>query len=430
MAPVSSHHPVHLHTLLLILALLNKASAFNLYPFVDSTALAKALNISVGCVVALNDTVACDNDLFQWTVTVDDHWWEIDNLTGLCTPGCTDSAQVWNTDVTLACLDDDLVVQGSLVPAATVAGRFWDGLQVACLQSTSSDWCLFESQSWVGSDVVRPDCTVVVDDPSCSDPANVTAENGRLSSLYPDEMLCSDCFIKLFGLRLSSDYLPDSDHSDYLVAQFQDIQDVCSTSVGAISTRAFGGFAPAFPTVVSNVTSTTDASTSTGSSTSTSAIATTTTSSLPIATPTPTQTGMVPSCDSFYLVGAGDDCFDIAANHSITLEDFYTWNTDVTDNCTAGLWSGYYYCVGIELDPGLLTSSDCQTVDFSYGVSSKDPVVACQQMSQLWNLTTGDLKFYTGGSEDCYSETNICMPAPCRLVQVDTGATWYASTHL
>lgn len=412
------------HVTLLLLGYVCHISAFNLYPFVDSKALAKALNISVGCVVALNDTVDCDNDLFQWTVTVDDHWWETDNLTTLCTSGCTASAQAWNTDVASACTNDDLVVQGSLVPAATVAGRFWDGLQIACLQSSSSDWCLYESQSWVGSDVVRPDCAVVVDDPSCSDPANVTAENGRLANLYSDELLCSDCFIKLFDLRLASDYLPDSDYSDYLVAQLQDIQDVCSTSVGAISTRAFGGFAPAFPTVVSNATTTTDITT--GSSVLTSTATTSTTSSVAIATPTPIQTGMISSCDEFYLVGAGDDCFDIANNYSITLEDFYTWNKDVTDNCTAGLWSGYYYCVGIGLDPGLLTSSDCQTVDFSYGVSTKDPVQACQQMSQLWNVTTGDLKFYTGGSVDCYSEETICMPAPCKLVQVGTGATWYA----
>lgn len=407
----------------LLALLVDSTFAFNLYPFVDSTALAQALNISTGCVSALNDTVACDNDLFQWTVTVDDHWWETDNLTTLCTAGCTASAQTWNTDVTLACVDDDLVVQGSLVPAATVAGRFWDGLQVACLQSTSNGWCQAESQTWVGSDVVRPDCSVEVDDPSCLDPANVTAENSRLSNLYSDELLCSDCFVKLFSLRLSSDYLPDSDHSDYLVAQFQDIQDVCSTSVGAISTRAFGGFAPAFPTVTSNVTSTTDTATLTAATTTAA-----TTTSVPIATPTPTQTGMISSCDSFYLVGAGDDCFDIAVNHSISLEDFYTWNSDVTDDCAAGLWAGYYYCVGIEIDPSLLTSSDCQVVDFSYGVSSKDATTACQQVSQLWNLTTGDVQYYTGGSEDCYSDTPICMPAPCHLVQVGTGESWYAAT--
>lgn len=410
---------------LLLLGCVCHISAFNLYPFVDSTALAKGLNVSVDCVVALNETVNCDDDLFQWTVTVDDHWWETDNLTTLCTPGCTASAQAWNTDVTSACANDDLVVQGSLVPAATVAGRFWDGLQVACLQSSSSDWCLYESQSWVGSDVVRPDCTVVVDDPSCSDPANVTADNARLANLYSDELLCSDCFIRLFDLRLASDYLPDSDYSEYLVAQFQDIQDVCSTSVGAISTRAFGGFAPAFPTVVSAVTTTTIGIPSGSSSVLTSTATTSTTSSTSIvATPTPTQTGMISSCDDFYLVGAGDGCFDIASNYSITLEDFYAWNKDVTDDCSAGLWPDYYYCVGIELDPGLLTSSDCQTVDFSYGVSTKDPVQACQQMAQLWNVTTGDLKFYTGGSVDCYSDETICMPAPCQLVQVGIGASW------
>lgn len=82
-----------------------------------------------------NSTLPCDNSLFQWTVTVDDHWWSEDNLTTLCTADCSTSAQDWEMDVALACVEDDLTVLGKLVPAYTVAGRFVDGLGIACLQS-------------------------------------------------------------------------------------------------------------------------------------------------------------------------------------------------------------------------------------------------------------------------------------------------------
>lgn len=49
------------------------AHAFSLYPTINADALAKALGISSDCLSALNETVACDDSLFSWTVTVDDH---------------------------------------------------------------------------------------------------------------------------------------------------------------------------------------------------------------------------------------------------------------------------------------------------------------------------------------------------------------------
>lgn len=45
------------------------------------------------------------------------------------------------------------------------------------------------------------------------------------------QQLCSPCFISIFWWRINSPFLPDSDHSDYLVSQFQDIQDVCNITM-------------------------------------------------------------------------------------------------------------------------------------------------------------------------------------------------------
>lgn len=48
---------------------------------------------------------------------------------------------------------------------------------------------MVESQNWVGSDIVRPDCTTTPDDPSCSDPIAVSPDNQRLANLYDDDVV-------------------------------------------------------------------------------------------------------------------------------------------------------------------------------------------------------------------------------------------------
>jgi len=77
-----------------------------------------------------------------------------------------------------------------------------------------------------------------------------------------------------------------------------------------------------------------------------------------IATPTPTQAGMISTCNKFYLVVSGDGCYNIAAQNSITLNDFYAWNPAV--NQCAALWPGYYVCVGI-IAPATTTAAPTTT---------------------------------------------------------------------
>lgn len=301
------------------------------------------------------------------------------------------------------------------MPAASVAGRFAEGVGIACLQSSAEDWCMIESQNWVGSDIVRPDCTTDPVDPSCTGTSDTTNDQARIANLYSDTMLCSDCFIKMFQSRLSSDYLPDDDYSDYLVEQLQDIQDVCSKTIGAISTRYWAGYLDAtIGSTTGNGTISATATTLSGTSLTT--VTTTTT----VVTPTPTQTGMALNCDSFYKAVTGDSCFSIAENTSIPLTDFETWNPAVGSNCTT-LFAGYYYCIGITLDDA---SSACQMVDFSYGVTTKNPTGACNQMSQLWNVTTGDFLVYTD-DPGCYSDTPLCLPRPCASARIYNSSTWY-----
>ncbi|KAE8341837.1 hypothetical protein BDV24DRAFT_163060 [Aspergillus arachidicola] len=65
-----------------------------------------------------------------------------------------------------------------------------------------------------------------------------------------------------------------------------------------------------------------------------------------VSAPTPTQAGMTGSCGSFYYVKTDDGCWDIAHNYSIELQDFYSWNPAVWDNCQ-GLQANVYVSVGL-----------------------------------------------------------------------------------
>lgn len=82
-----------------------------------------------------NTTLPCDNYLFGWTVNVDDYFWSEQNVTTLCISECASAAQEWEQNVAVACVSDNIVSYGTLIPAFSVAGRFVDGYSIACLQS-------------------------------------------------------------------------------------------------------------------------------------------------------------------------------------------------------------------------------------------------------------------------------------------------------
>jgi LysM repeat protein len=72
--------------------------------------------------------------------------------------------------------------------------------------------------------------------------------------------------------------------------------------------------------------------------------ATTTTGA--VETPTPTQAGMLSSCKSFYYVQSGDGCYDIAAENGVTLDNLYSSNPALNEDCSGGmniLHVGYTY---------------------------------------------------------------------------------------
>ncbi|KAL1957768.1 hypothetical protein VTO42DRAFT_5486 [Malbranchea cinnamomea] len=63
----------------------------------------------------------------------------------------------------------------------------------------------------------------------------------------------------------------------------------------------------------------------------------------------PTMPNIAENCNAFHTVqeGGEESCWSIAQEYSITLDQFYEWNPDVSDDCAENFWVGYSYCVGV-----------------------------------------------------------------------------------
>jgi hypothetical protein len=110
-----------------------------------------------------------------------------------------------NTDLTLDVGINGTITNSTFLDNSTTASAASENL-VSRQTSSVSQYCLVQSYDWVGSDIIRPDCT----DPAnsnasqCLDPTDVPPENERLANLYPDDLLCSQCFLNMFYLRIAS----------------------------------------------------------------------------------------------------------------------------------------------------------------------------------------------------------------------------------
>lgn len=135
---------------------------------------------------------------------------------------------------------DSATLEGELDPVP-IEMQHVNSSNVSPRQTTDASgtgYCLIDSYSWIGSDIIRPDCSSDTStDPQCLDPTDVPEENQRIANLYPDDLLCSECFIKMFYLRVASPYLPVLDHSDYLIDQYLDIVDVCDAKMPELFVR-------------------------------------------------------------------------------------------------------------------------------------------------------------------------------------------------
>ncbi|RDW92950.1 LysM peptidoglycan-binding domain-containing protein [Aspergillus mulundensis] len=109
------------------------------------------------------------------------------------------------------------------------------------------------------------------------------------------------------------------------------------TDSGLVTTRT---------SVPSSGTSATSVSATASVSTTATATATTTTTSE--GPPGPTQSGIPDNCNKWHLVTSSEEnCSSVAAEYNISLEQFYSWNPAVSEDCVDGFWKDEAYCVGI-----------------------------------------------------------------------------------
>jgi hypothetical protein len=156
--------------------------------------------------------------------------------------------------------------------------------------------------------------------------------------------------------RVTSVFLADSDHSDYLIDQLQDIQDVCSTQLPEVTIRNLPPYAPA--PITTQATATTSApptsSTCAGQTVSSGSSCNSLSTTYGVATgDLQTLTGNVtcqittavclPAACILQLVTSSQTCDSIAASLNITTVQFLSWNRNVIGLCDS-LTAGQYIC--------------------------------------------------------------------------------------
>ncbi|GKT66394.1 LysM domain-containing protein [Colletotrichum tofieldiae] len=315
---------------------------FQLYPLVPTQPMAEMLGISENCVKAL----------------------------------LRDQRPTWTETVASACNEDWLVVGDRAVPAETLSLRFAEGLEMACLRYTSSKWCLPASYNWIGSAVVQVDCAANPTDPWCINPANVSAENSRISTLYNDDLLCSECFLNMLYRRVTSEFLPDTDHSDYLVGEFQDIQSVCQTSIGPLATRAV----PLYPYATE-------------------------------LNETAPEPPVIPSTGAPILGDDGSPWDPEEDTSDPGIDEEIPDGEEDPDEAEPEPEPA---------EPVVPTNCTARAVDARY--ASLDGIEACNELAEEYGVATGQLMYATS-TEDCYSYDFVRVPEACELLRVNAGHT-------
>ncbi|KAL5315967.1 hypothetical protein ACEPPN_016841 [Leptodophora sp. 'Broadleaf-Isolate-01'] len=403
-----------------------------MFPVIGSAGLATNLGWTEDCVVAMNATLGCDSTLYRMAGQLDMYYWSEDNLTALCTESCLSDSSSWVGNVGDACVGQTYNVGGKLAPVDTVALRYVEGVTMACLlsndlpinytsnstindqsltndflgdsnttvqrNSTTGDplfdpndvapssndtvttvlnitdpayyvpgptWCYLKSQDWVGVDVDEPDCVANPSNPFCTDASAMT----RMANLYYDTTLCSPCFLTIMWYRINSLFLPDTEYSDYLISQFQDIQDICQMQMPETVIRALPDYALApnttylppgtdpadnstAPSSSSGKCSSQTISASSAGCASLSQLYGVTTGDLQAATGSDdcvvANATCMPSACTLNQVSSGDTCQSLATAYTTTTLNvstslFLSWNPNILGLCDS-LTAGQYVC--------------------------------------------------------------------------------------
>ncbi|PON25458.1 LysM domain-containing protein [Trichoderma gamsii] len=199
------------------------SAQFQIFDTYTPDQLMEIHDITSQCTKALNATIDCDeNNMSRAAEGVDRDYWFMDNITALCTPSCSNSLNSWLSSVQSSCASETLNFLGSVMQAKTLPVVFQNGYDIACLQDRYDPMYCWNDDS---SD----------NPPECSnatfDTTQVTADMMAVTNLYPNDLLCNECFIKMWRQRLLDPFIQEGDSSAYLLDQYNLIQKNCSTSL-------------------------------------------------------------------------------------------------------------------------------------------------------------------------------------------------------
>ncbi|KAL2827355.1 hypothetical protein BDW59DRAFT_171377 [Aspergillus cavernicola] len=169
-----------------------------------------------------NRTVLCDSQTGGRAATR--YLWTPQELTTLCITGCADSLSSCAAAVEKDCDGETVLFPGGRLLAKAIPTVWSQWHDLVCQQDSSSNWCYLQSFEWQGSDYVRYDmhaCYNANEDEmpaECNNPDFstdlITPEMKDITRLYDKDLLCSECFVKIWRHRLMSSSLPKSDHTD------------------------------------------------------------------------------------------------------------------------------------------------------------------------------------------------------------------------
>ncbi|KAM5438729.1 hypothetical protein McanCB56680_007111 [Microsporum canis] len=348
-----------------VLALASPAiAAFNVYALHDREALRASLGVSPECLSALNYTVQCDgpNAVRATKNSESDLTWSMENLTTLCTDGCSKSLTTWLEVVEQNCDGEELVVNGLIVDPKAFPLKYISGFDLACLQDSNDNWCFYEAQSWDSSVYTSWDKKPVAcggeNPPADCDKKDPEGDADTLivTNAYNKELYCSECFMLLWRQRIESPVFPQGNLMDHFTEQFNRLQAACSTKLpqatpdptvvlrAKASTTLDSGYGVGASTVFRYtqppaVTVTEEAIARRGSAPR--ALQTFYTTAIPDRT---TQLGAIEACGKYYNVVPGDTCNAISAEFEVTMDELLEYNPKLHPDCE-NLWANFAICV-------------------------------------------------------------------------------------
>ncbi|KAL2754187.1 carbohydrate-binding module family 18 protein [Sodiomyces alcalophilus JCM 7366] len=217
------------------------SASFVLYGGRDLGEWSEERGVSMACMAALNATLDCADTFLESIMQLEHFQWHVSNMTEGCTASCENDIDQWVSDVQAECSGAEMREMGNIIRPWSLPLIYQHKYQLGCMRGSASEWCWLDSLGWQGSDIIQYDEDLcITGDPDfdadiCFDEGfnqfAVEANDVRLTNLYEEELLCSDCFLKIFHHRLRSPVLEKSDFTDYLIEQHGELEAFCTTSM-------------------------------------------------------------------------------------------------------------------------------------------------------------------------------------------------------